>query len=158
MLTIVTGPVNAGKTARMRKLSLQAPAADGLLSEKIFRDGAFGGYRLVRLQGGEGMDLALPVSAFNGQFTEACRLGPFVFSAEAFRYGLRTLALLREAPAVQTIFLDEAGPLELRGEGFAAALPPLLQSGKALCIAVRSPCLRAFLRTFGVTEYRAVFV
>jgi nucleoside-triphosphatase THEP1 len=156
MVHIVTGEVNAGKTARMKELFRQTAAADGILSEKFFDKDVFCGYRLVHLQGGESMALAVPEAAYHGQFAEACRLGPFVFSAEAFRFGRELLERLCADPAVGAIFLDEVGPLELRGQGFADALPAFLQSGKALYVTVRSNCLQAFLRKYEIAEYRLI--
>lgn len=153
---IVTGEVDVGKTARMRELYRQTAAADGVLSEKIFDNGRFCGYRLTRLGNGETRTLALIEEAYDGQFAEACRLGPFVFSAEAFRFGNGTLERLCADPAVGALFLDEAGPLELRGQGFAAVLPVLLRAGKELYVTVRSGCLREFLRTYEIEKYRLI--
>lgn len=158
MVNIVTGEVNAGKTTRMKELFGQMAAADGILSEKFFDKGIFCGYRLVHLQGGESMALAVPEAAFHGQFTEACRLGTFVFSAEAFRFGKEILGRLCADPNVSVLFLDEAGPLELGGQGFADVLPTLLHSGKPLYMTVRSNCLQAFLRKYEIIEYRLIQV
>jgi nucleoside-triphosphatase THEP1 len=152
-VTIVTGAVNAGKTARMRELFRQAAKADGILSEKIFDKGGFCGYRLVHLRSGETKELALLETEYHGQFTEAWRLGSFVFSAEAFRFGCELLERLCANPGAGSIFLDEAGPLELEGQGFAGVLPSLLRSGKELYITVRGGCLQAFIRAYGIADY-----
>lgn len=152
-VNIVTGEVNAGKTARMRELFRQSAKADGILSEKIFDREGFRGYRLVRLQGGETMELALSEAAYHGQFTESCRLGPFVFSEEAFRFGTGTMERLCADPLVGALFLDETGPLELRGKGFSGVIPAMLRSGKELYITVRSDCLQEFLRKFEIADY-----
>ena len=155
-LHIVTGEVNAGKTTRMRELYRQTAAADGILSEKRFDREGFCGYHLVRLRSGETMALALPEAAYHGQFTQACRRGPFVFSDEAFRFAAAALVQLCADPDVSAIFLDEAGPLELRGQGFAGVLPALLSSGKELYVTVRSSCLQAFIQTYGIAQYHLI--
>ena len=155
---IVTGEVNAGKTTLMRTLFHSTPASDGLLSEKIYADGDFSGYHLVHLQSGETRELALLQKAYHGQFREACRLGPFVFSEEAFRFGTEILKRQSANPAVCTLFLDEAGPLELQGWGFAGVLPALLLCGKSLYITVRFGCLEEFLRKFEIVEYQLLTV
>lgn len=116
------------------------------------------GYRLVSLQGGQERPLALTQAAFRGQFQEACRLGPFVFSAKAFSFANEHLLRLCSDAGVDTLFLDEAGPLELRGEGFAPALPALLGSGKALCVAVRTGCLTEFLARYDIRDYELISV
>lgn len=153
---IVTGEVNAGKTTRMRELYRQTAAADGILSEKRLSWEGCCGYQLVRLRSGETMAFALPEMAYHGQFTPACRLGPFVFSQEAFRFASGALAGLCADPCISAIFLDEAGPLELRGQGFAGALPALLRSGKELYITVRTGCLQAFVHTYGIARYQLI--
>ena len=153
---IVTGEINAGKTTRMRDLYRQTAAADGFLSEKRFDREGFCGYHLVRLRSGETMDLALPEAAYHGQFSQACRLGRFVFSDEAFRIAEAALAQLCADPEVSAIFLDEVGPLELRGQGFAGTLPALLRSGKELYITVRTGCLQTFIRTYGLAQYQLI--
>lgn len=142
----------------MRELFRQAPAADGILSEKLFDQGHFIGYRITHPRGGEAMELALLSKAYHGQFEEAGRLGPYVFSAEAFRFGTEILDRAIANPAVQAVFLDEAGPLELKGQGFAGVLPALLRSGRELYIAVRTGCLEEFLREFGIREYQLIQV
>ncbi len=158
MVRIITGAVGAGKTALMRDLFHQTPAADGILSEKLFDKTSFIGYRLVHLQGGEGMEFALLSRAYQGQFEEDGRLGPYVFSAEAFRFGIGILERAIADPAVRALFLDEAGPLELKGQGFAGVLPALLGSGKDLYITVRTSCLGEFLRRYKVPEYQLIQV
>lgn len=155
-VNIVTGEVNAGKTARMRKLFCQTIAADGILSDKIFGDGRFLGYRLMHLKSGEARTLALCEEAYQGQYTEACRLGSFVFSAEGLCFGIRILEGLCADPAIGALFLDEVGPLELRGQGFAGVLPQLLRAEKELYITVRSVCLPEFLNKYKVAEYRLI--
>ncbi len=158
MVRIITGAVGAGKTALMRDLFHQTPAADGILSEKLFDKTSFIGYRLVHLQGGEGMGFALLSRAYQGQFEEDGRLGPYVFSAEAFRFGIGILERAIADPAIRALFLDEAGPLELKDRGFAGVLPRLLRSGRELFITVRTGCLEGFLRKYSVSDYRLIQV
>ncbi len=100
--------------------------------------------------------LALKREAYDGRFTQACRLGDYVFSEEAFRLGNGILRRLTEDPAVRAVFLDEAGPLELSGRGFAESLPALARSEKDLFIAVRAGCLADFLRTYEIENPRII--
>ena len=158
VLRIVTGAVNAGKTSRMKELYCQTPSADGFLSEKVFSGGVFLGYRLVRLRSGEGRLLALTKDAFCGQYREACRLGLFIFSKEAFDFVVQGLLSIYWDDTVTAIFLDEAGPLELSGLGFARILPILLHSGKEIYLTVRRACLEQFLIEFDIGEYELISV
>ncbi len=156
---IVTGDVNAGKTTFIKKLfQQQAAVSDGVLSEKIFRKERFLGYRLVHLRSGNAMDLVLVENEYHQQFSEACRLGVFVFSSEAFLFGTKILMELCADPTIGTVFLDEAGPLELHGQGFAGILPALLHAEKELYITVRSDCLREFLRIYSIDNHQIIKV
>ena len=157
-LHIVAGAVNAGKTSRMKELYCETPSADGFLSEKIFSGEVFLGYRLISLRGGEDRLLALTKEAFHGQYHEACRLGEFIFSQEAFRHGIQGLLRMHKDPGVCSIFLDEAGPLELRGEGFASILSILLRGEKEIYLTVRSACLERFLIEYEIEEYELIYV
>ena len=50
------------------------------------------------------------------------------------------------------VFLDELGPLELEGRGYAKCLKTLLDSDiSKLYIAVRSECLQEFTEKFSVS-------
>ncbi|MFH1879816.1 MAG: nucleoside-triphosphatase [Bacillota bacterium] len=159
MLHIITGEVNAGKTTRMKELYRQQQnTADGLISEKVFEGGHFLGYRLVHLQGCESMELALLKYEYHGQFSEACKFGPFVFSEAAFRFGVDLLRRLCADASIDSVYLDEVGPLELKGQGFAAILPQLLHSGKNLVITVRKACLEDFLDKYKIEDYRLILV
>lgn len=155
---IVTGNINAGKTARMRELYLEMAAADGILSEKLVENGAFYGYRLVHLRSGAAIVLALLDEKYHGQFPEACRIGSFVFSADAIRFGINILEQLCANPTISAIFLDEVGPLELGGCGFADVLPVLLHAKRELYITVRSRCVQEFLQKYRIMDYRLITV
>lgn len=128
------------------------------MSEKVFSGGVFLGYRLVRLRSGEGRLLALTKENLRGQYREACRLGPFIFSQKAFSFGIRGLLSLYRDDTVTAIFLDEAGPLELGGLGFARILPILLYSRKDIYLTVRRACLEQFLIEFDIGEYELISV
>ena len=142
----------------MKELYRLTPDADGYLSEKVFSGGVSLGYRLVRLRGGEGRLLALTKEAYHGQYREACRLGSFIFSQEAFSFGIQGLLSLYRDDTVTSIFLDEAGPLELGGQGFARILPVLLHGGKDIYLTVRCACLEQFLIGFDIGDHELITV
>jgi len=153
MVHIMTGSVNSGKTARMRELLQSIPGADGILSEKLFDGACFHGYRVTHPATGDSRELALLEEFYSGQFAEACRIGRYVFSREALRFAREILLRLTVDDATLAIFLDEAGPLELRGEGFSDILPILLACGKDLYITVRSTCLERFMAQYEICEH-----
>lgn len=153
MIHIMTGAVNSGKTTRMKKLLQRVPGADGVLSEKAFEGDCFRGYCLTHAASGEWRELALLEEFYSCRFPVAGRLGPYVFSREAFRFAREILMRLAVDDGTRAIFIDEAGPLELRGEGFSDVIPLLLACEKDLYITVRSSCLEGFLTRFGITEH-----
>ena len=72
------------------------------------------------------------------------------FSQEAFDFVVQGLLSIYWDDTVTAIFLDEAGPLELSGLGFARILPILLHSGKEIYLTVRRACLEQFLIEFDI--------
>ena len=67
-------------------------------------------------------------------------VGPFVFHREGLSLGAKALAALSEHP-VSVIVVDEVGPLELRGEGWAAPVRSLLNSAPRTILLVVRPAL-----------------
>ena len=71
----------------------------------------------------------------------------YIFSKKAFAQAKEALLKFQTDGIV---FLDEAGPLELKGEGYADCLDTLLSSSIAkLYVAVRSEC---------VDEFKSIFI
>jgi nucleoside-triphosphatase THEP1 len=139
-VAVVTGASGAGKTTLLLGLAEALRAAGrtvGGIAAPLVRDGG------VRV-GYDVIDLA------SGARTPLCRLaaggddpavGPFVFIAEGLALGRAALAA---GGACEVVIVDEVGPLEMRGEGWAAALPALFaRDGAAIVLAVRLGLIEA---------------
>ena len=162
MIRIITGPVDSGKTTRMLELYRMAGpgTAGGFISRKLFRDGSFTGYEISRLSDGESRLLAVLA---NGDHGEAAVLTPdcfqfsrFIFFNDAFRFGESVIEALQQDPGITDLFLDEIGPLELEGKGFAQLLDRLDKQKMNLCLGIRSDCLAAAVERFGLSPYIVV--
>lgn len=129
---IITGPIDTGKTTRARRmveeLRAQGIRVGGVLTEAVYRASRKRGYRVVDLTGG-GQRLLMDETRDLG----GGRVGRFSFSAEAFAWAEERLREARNGDA-QVICLDEAGPLELRGGGYARVLEELFESFRGMLL------------------------
>ena len=82
----------------------------------------------------------------NRDFNSGFTVGKYNFSEEAFDFAT---GILNYARAGETVFLDEAGPLELKGKGYAGCIKKLLKMELSeFYVVVRKSCLRKFKNKF----------
>lgn len=159
MLTIITGEIGSGKTARMLEIfhGLKGKGADGIASMKVNRDTEFEGYDLMRLANGERKRLAVRKPLYIGEFERPLFYDQFVFDTDAFLFGTGVITAAIDDPTVEHIFLDEIGPLELEGKGFHAALGPLfkdeVKEKKQVYVCVRDSCVEPVITKYGIKSY-----
>lgn len=160
MIRIVSGPIDGGKTARMEKLSKACPpgTAAGFISRKLYVGGEFTGYELYSLADGHTALLAMLESRYDGRFEHCFKFDRFVFAPAGFEFGTAIIAGLLAEGFTGEIFIDEIGPLELQGQGFAPILRQALQRGAELTISVRDNCREAVLAGFDIRHYRLIEV
>lgn len=146
---IVTGEKGAGKSTLVAELSREfrgrGKAVGGIHAPGLWSQGRRTGFDVVDLGTGQKESLCLlegPV--------EWTHLGPFRFSPEGMRFGLRALARAREQD-VDLLVVDEVGPLELRGEGWAPELDRLAaERRKPMLWVVRSSAVDDVRRRWGL--------
>lgn len=155
MIYILHGSINSGKTTRMFELFGNSPAgtADGFISAKIYKEKEFIGYELVRLSNQQKAALALLFNEYHNDFTEPFRYERFIFAGEAFRWGDSIIKELSTAESQKDIYIDEIGPIELQGQGFAKSLSLAIAKPNNLYITVRTSCVNQFITKFNVTRY-----
>lgn len=92
-----------------------------------------------------------PMEAEAGE-TEILSIGKFVFSAKAFQ---RAIELLRSAMnADGWLVIDEIGPMELKGEGFAGVLGEILSGRKGkLVVVMREGIIKDICISFQIGEF-----
>jgi nucleoside-triphosphatase THEP1 len=155
-VTIVTGPVDSGKTSWCRELAAGKPDCAGVLLLKVFTEGRRIGYDALGLPASETVPFARLVGEQPAGWSGEQRVGPFSISAAGLRAA--NAWLFRAASRPQEILVDEAGPLEIEGGGMAPGLRAVLGSAlrQKVYLVVRSGCLEAVCRRFGIRGYGLV--
>ncbi|WP_319560725.1 hypothetical protein [Marispirochaeta sp.] len=147
MIILVTGGIDAGKTSYLRQQAAQNGAA-AWLSVK-----SFSGYDLLMLPAEQRIPLARPADAdVPGDWFHfrRFRFNPAAFvTAESFWRNYR-------GSTPKELILDEAGPLEMEGRGFAPLLRLLLATGADLSVSVRPSLLTALPQAFGFVPDRII--
>lgn len=147
-VVIVSGAINSGKTTKISQLFQFFPQGDGFISRKIFiAPDVWVGYDWVRLSSQHHLPLAFKAEYLPLDFDEIYRQGPFCFSARAVTAAEQTINELINSDK-EPLFIDEIGPLELRGLGFAGLLRKALATNKMLYLAVRTSCLNTVIDHF----------
>ncbi len=128
----MTGPIGSGKTAAVLALAADLPRQGlrvaGVASPRVLSAGETVGYRVRDLATGEERPL--------------CSLTPpgipfrrFFFSPDGLAFA--NDALRRAAERADIVIVDEVGPLEIAGDGFAPGVRDALCSPAFLVFAVR---------------------
>jgi len=142
---VITGPIGAGKTSAAGQLAAclrgRGWVVGGVVSPRVVEAGATLGYRVRDLLTGEEAPL--------------CSLQPpgikfrrFYFSPAGLELGRAALA--RAARQAQLAVVDEVGPWELAGGGFAPALPLLTKKRLPLVLTVRPHLVAEVLGWLGL--------
>lgn len=137
---IITGPIESGKTSAILALSAalkeKGILVDGIASPRLLAHGKTVGYKVQDVRSGEEYPL--------------CSLRPpglpfrrFYFSPEGLAKA--NIILARAAKEAEVAVIDEVGPLELSGHGFAPGLSACLAAKAFLLLSVRPHLLSAFL-------------
>jgi nucleoside-triphosphatase THEP1 len=142
-VVIITGKINSGKTTMMEKLIEEEKSLgitpSGIIAKGIFENKIKIGFDVINILN----RMTMPLARISGHFDKEFSIGKYYFSEEAFSFALTALLNYNHKGVV---FLDEAGPLELSGNGYAACITTLLKSDiTRLYIVVRSECLTEFM-------------
>lgn len=154
MITIITGPVNSGKTTKMAAVYREMGTGDGFILPKIFMEGNYAGQNIVQLSTG----IAKPFSLADRRFPknrEAFQYRNYSFCIEGqdFAEKIVNQAILKH---VNPVFLDEVGPVELKGQGFFSLLQNLLARNADLFLCIRRECLDNIIKVFHIEQYQLI--
>jgi len=123
MVLVLSGPVHGGKTTFLeRSMPVwkgRGLACRGFLSPAVTDVNGAKGYDLVEIETGR----RRPYLRREGE-PGAERIGPYVFVPAALE---RARSIIRDAGSPHVLFVDEVGPLELRGGGVWLALRDALR-------------------------------
>ena len=152
MVHIVTGKINSGKTGKLAAICQFERRGDGFVSVKEMADGISVRYLAMRLSTMEERPLLAREGYFPQGFDPVQEIGPYRMSQTTLRWIETEIGKMLET-GVEPIYLDEIGPLELEGGGFAPILARCLERGTELYLSVRRDFVEAVLGRFGILDY-----
>ena len=148
-IILISGAVNSGKTSLMLDImqeeALSGSRVTGILALSVIENGQKTGFEVLDVATGEKRMLAtLHPETIAGE--TLISIGRYHFLEKNFKFALDILSSVDKSGAV---FVDEVGPLELSGGGYADAIRKIVSgvSGKVY-ISVRSSCLEKFVGMF----------
>ena len=148
---VLTGPVQGGKTTLVsEKVSLlreKGVKVLGFLCPGSFSEGKRSAFSLVDLETGR----RIPMGDTNEQ-KGWVKFRRFFFNPEAFIQGeLWIKSCLKRDPDL--LVIDEVGPMELAGDGWAKTLDTLAQNSSVTQLwIVRQPIIQEVLRKWSIPE------
>jgi nucleoside-triphosphatase THEP1 len=138
---ILTGDIQSGKTTALQQLCSSIDA-DGILTPVNTGKREFAEVN---------SKITYPMEA-NSSEQNTIQIGRFHFSRKNFERAIAYLKSLTHSGKI--IVIDEIGPLELQGDGFADILTDLLHEGVKLLIVVRSTSLNEVIVNFEIRDYK----
>ena len=115
-ITIYTGPVNSGKTTRLKNWLETQEECGGILMPVLN-----GKKYLYSIESGETREIELHESE-----EDLLQVGRFTFSGNAFAWARKKIrAAVKQGKKL--IVIDEIGPLELAGQGFEPEIRRLIK-------------------------------
>lgn len=143
-LLILSGPVHSGKTSYLQSW-IKDHMASGILSpeingERVFQD----------ISSGKNFKMSITKAG------EPClEIGRYRFSVKGFQKAERSIIEGFESDG--WLIIDEIGPLELRGAGFASVLKRALAlPSKNILIVVREGLVEDIVREFKIVNYEII--
>jgi nucleoside-triphosphatase THEP1 len=151
-LFILTGETGSGKTTLaqqvVERLRARGLKVGGILAPGLLEDSRRTGFDIVNLTTGESAQLARENAGGPAPHAQWSR---FSFSQQGLALGLKALG--PDATGADVVLVDEVGPFELAGGGWAAALDQLARdAGKPVVMVVRSSIVDAVRRRWGSAD------
>lgn len=151
MVTIITGPINSGKTTRMNEIFETYDNGDGFISLKIMNGRTVMGFDLMKLSTGEKKAFVRRIENTPDYWTEDCRLGPYSFSAKAVAWVEGEIEEMIQK-GKYPIFLDEIGILEVNGKCLYKSLRHMIDSKRDIYISSRDEFIDDIKSEFGLVN------
>lgn len=155
MIYIICGEINQGKTAKLKSVYEENLQGDGFVTEKIFADSIFCGYKITRLTSGDSEILSLKSEFSPLNDTTLYTKGSFSFFEKGFIFASSILDDIINnniAPA----FIDEIGTIELSGKGFHDSFNKILLTDKTVYITVRNRFVESVISHFSLKNYTLI--
>lgn len=151
-VVILSGRIGEGKTSMLNSVAAllkeKGITAGGILSPAVQENNQRVGYDLIRLTDGEQMVLSR-ISDQPGWV----KVGKFTVFEEGFRFGVQALEPDNNQGS-EVVLIDEIGPWELEGEGWAQSVNALLLADKPMVWVVRETLADQVVSEWNLTDYR----
>jgi nucleoside-triphosphatase THEP1 len=139
VIAVITGEQGTGKTSFAESLAelvvAKGGTVAGILAPAVIESGERAGYRIRNLATGSELELCRRVSD-----PEHADVGHFAFHADGVAFGQEALRIGDEGYP-DLVLLDEVGPLELAGKGWAEALTRLRKTPVSALVLLIRPSL-----------------
>ncbi|NOY09737.1 MAG: hypothetical protein GXP33_12950 [Spirochaetes bacterium] len=165
-ITIITGSIDSGKTSWCNAMLVSTESSvfkegrvDGILSPKVLSGGIRVGYDVKRISTGERVPLARVKNALPPGWKEAYFYGTLSFSEPAFDVVKSWFSAF--PGSVDTVVMDEIGPLEIGGAGFGKVLEFVLKEKnkfKKIYIVIRKVLVESVCLKFNIENYEEIKV
>jgi nucleoside-triphosphatase len=149
-IKILQGPIHSGKTTYLKQFILNHNNCAGILSPVINDKRYFLNIRNSEMRFMEA----------ESDETEIFEIGRFKFSIAAFQWAIEVLLNSYE-DMPDYLIIDEIGPLELQGKGFAETLSFLLRLPDVntnLILVIREAAVDAVIEKFGIERKNIAFM
>ena len=154
MVWIIPGGINSGKSRLIKELFRRHGGA-GFVSEKVFDNKILQGYDLVELGSRERVPFIRFRELVPAGWKEAFTYGPFSFSVQGLTRGVNIINKAVEK-RISPIYIDEIGPVELMGLGFAVPFEKALRSGLDIVFVCRESLLESVLQNFNIRNWNLI--
>lgn len=162
MITIISGPINSGKTTLIEKhyhehmagSQIKAFSADGFISNKIMDGKDVVKFQLRQLSTGYEMDFIIPFNQVRAEGV-ARKVGTYALLEAPLKWAnacLKDMIGYKTAP----IYLDEIGQVELEGGGFDPIFRKLLNSKLELTITIRDSLVESVIKHYDIKDYKII--
>ena len=130
-------------------------AGDGFALIKKMHGDSVHSYIARQLSSGEERLLILRDSCLPEDFDEACRIGPYCFSASVLKW-IEEQIRLAIAKGVTPIYLDEVGKLEMMNKGYDALFREVLEKERDIYVTIREDLIEAVVAHYHISSYTII--
>ncbi|MCD6322336.1 MAG: hypothetical protein J7L77_04860 [Clostridiales bacterium] len=155
MVTIITGPINSGKTTKMEDIFENDREGDGFISLKLIENDVVEGFDVMKISSKETKPFIRRRGKKLPEWKENCFLGPYTVSEEALKWVTEYIERLINNE-IFPIYLDEIGVLEIKGKCFYKILGEMLKAEGKIYISTRDENLDAVISKFGITGAKII--
>jgi len=155
MITIITGPINSGKTTKMEDIFKSDREGDGFITLKLIENTIVEGFDIMKISSKEIKPFIRRRGNEPPEWKENCFLGPYTVSEKALKWVTEDIERLINN-GLFPIYLDEIGVLELKEKCFYKILKEMLKTENEIYISTRDENLDAVISKFGITGAKII--